>query len=192
MWGWDPVTRDHRLSSLDKPCDAKRRSSGRIFLSWCILIGYSPSPIRAESVTFLTGDCHSFLVCKRCVAWKRVFYNWKVLWLTLWRSFVKTSRRQYNAWKADYRCASPPWQLNAPAILAWEFVTRSCLKLQNPCSNYEIHVLFEHGFYLKRPKLGTDLYAWRYTGQRCGRDRSFRQCFRSRKRCTCIYDVEAT
>ena len=28
-----------------------------------------------------------------------------------------------------------------------------------PCSNHEIHVLFEHGFYLKRPKLGTDLYA---------------------------------
>ena len=34
-------------------------------------------------------------------------------------------------------------------ILAWEFVTRSCLKQQNPCSNNEIHVLFEHGFYLK-------------------------------------------
>ena len=34
-------------------------------------------------------------------------------------------------------------------ILAWEFVTRSCLKPQNPCSNHEIHVLFEHGFYLK-------------------------------------------
>ena len=26
---------------------------------------------------------------------------------------------------------------------------RSCLKPQNPCSNHEIHVLFEHGFYLK-------------------------------------------
>ena len=34
-------------------------------------------------------------------------------------------------------------------ILAWEFVTQSCLKLQNPCSNHEIHRLFEHGFYLK-------------------------------------------
>ena len=33
-------------------------------------------------------------------------------------------------------------------ILAWEFVTRSCLKPQNPCSNHEIHMLFEHGFYL--------------------------------------------
>ena len=59
---------------------------------------------------FWTGDCHRFLVCKRCGAWKRTFYNWNVLRLTLWRSFVKTSRRQYNAWKADYRCASPPWQ----------------------------------------------------------------------------------
>ena len=39
-------------------------------------------------------------------------------------------------------------------IRAWEFVTRSCLKPQNPCSNYEIYVLFEHGFYLKRLKLG--------------------------------------
>ena len=39
------------------------------------------------------------------------------------------------------------------------FVTRSCLKLQNPCSNHGIHVLFEHGFYLKKPKLGPDLHA---------------------------------
>ena len=45
-------------------------------------------------------------------------------------------------------------------ILAWEFVTQSCLKPQNPCSNHEIHVLFEHGFYLKRPKLGPGLYAY--------------------------------
>ena len=37
----------------------------------------------------------------------------------------------------------------ANIILAWEFVTRSCLKPPNPCSNHEIHVLFEHGFYLK-------------------------------------------
>ena len=44
-------------------------------------------------------------------------------------------------------------------ILAWEFVTPSCLKPQNPCSNHEIHMLFEHGFYLKKPKLGPDLHA---------------------------------
>ena len=44
-------------------------------------------------------------------------------------------------------------------ILAWEFLTRSCLKLQNPCSNHEIHMLFEQGFYLKKPKLGPDLHA---------------------------------
>ena len=45
-------------------------------------------------------------------------------------------------------------------ILAWEFVTRSCLKPQNPCSNNEIHVLFEHAWlYLKKPKLGPDLHA---------------------------------
>ena len=31
------------------------------------------------------------------------------------------------------------------SILAWEFVTQSCLKPQNPCLNHEIHVLFEHG-----------------------------------------------
>ena len=24
----------------------------------------------------------------------------------------------------------------------------------NPCSNHEIHMLFKHGFYLKKPKLG--------------------------------------
>ena len=44
-------------------------------------------------------------------------------------------------------------------ILAWEFVTRRCLKAQNPCSNHEIYVLFEYGFYLKRHKLCPDLYA---------------------------------
>ena len=43
-------------------------------------------------------------------------------------------------------------------ILVWEFVTRSSLKPQNPCSNHEIHMLFEHGFYLKKPKLGPDLH----------------------------------
>ena len=45
------------------------------------------------------------------------------------------------------------------SILAWEFVTRSYLKPQNPSSNHENHVLFEHGFYLKKPKLGPDLHA---------------------------------
>ena len=48
---------------------------------------------------------------------------------------------------------------NQIQVLAWEFVTRSCLKLQNPCSNHEIHVLFEHDSYLKKLKLGPDLYA---------------------------------
>ena len=33
------------------------------------------------------------------------------------------------------------------------------LRPQNPCSNHEIHVLFEHGFCLKKPKLGPDLHA---------------------------------
>ena len=47
---------------------------------------------------------------------------------------------------------------NRSYILAWEFVTRSCLKPRNPCSNHEIHVLFEHGFYLKKRKLGPDMH----------------------------------
>ena len=77
-------------------------------------------------------------------------------------------------------------------FLAWEFVTRGCLKPQNPHSNHEIHVLFEHGFYLKMPELGPDLHARRYTGKRCDRYWSFRLCFRSRKRCTRKYDVVVT
>ena len=28
---------------------------------------------------------------------------------------------------------------------------RSCLKPKNPCSNHEILLLFEHGFYLTKP-----------------------------------------
>ena len=59
---------------------------------------------------------------------------------------------------------------NSYFILAWEFVTRICLKPQNVCSNHEIHSLFEHGFYLKKPKLGPDLNARRDTGKHCGRD----------------------
>ena len=43
-----------------------------------------------------------------------------------------------------------------------------------------------------KPKLGPDLHACRFTRKRCGRDWSFRRCFRSRKRCTRIYDVVAT
>ena len=38
-------------------------------------------------------------------------------------------------------------------------------------------MLFEHGFYFKKPKLGPDLHAWRYTGMRCGRDWSFADAF---------------
>ena len=40
----------------------------------------------------------------------------------------------------------------------------------------KIHVLFEHGFYFKKRKPGPDLHACRFTGKRCGRDWSFRQC----------------
>ena len=57
-----------------------------------------------------------------------------------------------------YSIQTPFYTFELSFILAWVFVTRSCLKPQNPCSNHEIHVLFEHGFYLKRPKLGPDLY----------------------------------
>ena len=41
----------------------------------------------------------------------------------------------------------------------------------------EIHVLFECGFYLKKPKLDPDLHVLRDTGKRCGRDWSFCWCF---------------
>ena len=47
---------------------------------------------------------------------------------------------------------------------------RSSLKPKSPCSNHEIHVLFEHGYYLKRPKLGPALYASGNTEKHCGRD----------------------
>ena len=115
-----------------------------------------------------------------------------------------TVNRKTEARKTDLQCSALAGQPPCPHvtscldcchwmwILAWEFVTRSCLKPQNPCSHYEIHLLFEHGFYLKKPKLGPDLHAWCDTGKRCGRDWSFRQCFRSWKRCTRIYDVVAT
>ena len=92
------------------------------------------------------------------------------------RSACASAQTDLSLWRAPY--GQPRFQRSFSSktnILAWEFVTRSCLKPQNPCSNHEIHVLFDHGFYLKKPKLGPDLNAWR-----------------SRKRCTRIYDVVAT
>ena len=85
----------------------------------------------------------------------------------LFGSFRETMRG-YNFVPCCKDCQAGAQACLLNNILAWEFVTRSCLKPQNPCSNHEIHVLFEHGFYLKKPKLGPDLHAWRYTGKSCG------------------------
>ena len=41
-------------------------------------------------------------------------------------------------------------------------------KQPNPCSNHEIRVLFEHGFYLKILKTDLGLFVWRYEAKRCG------------------------
>ena len=75
--------------------------------------------------------------------------------------FAKTFRASMVLWRRNdvHKLDAHTFLLREMFILAWEFVTRSGLKLRNPCSNHEIHVLFEHGFNLKRPKLGPDLYA---------------------------------
>ena len=64
-------------------------------------------------------------------------------------------------------------------ILAWELVTRSCLKPQNPCSNHEIRVLFEHGFNLKKPELNIyacNFFANENIGKMISRGRNAFQC----------------
>ena len=64
-------------------------------------------------------------------------------------------------------------------ILAWEFVTRSCLKPQNPRSNHEIRVLFEHGFNLKKPELNIyacNFFANENIGKMISRGRNAFQC----------------
>ena len=58
---------------------------------------------------------------------------------------------------------------------------------KNPWSNHLIHMLFEHGFYLTKPKLGFNLFAWRCTGKCCGIDWSFPQCFCSQECCACLW-----
>ena len=103
----------------------------------------------------------------------------------LFGSFRETMRG-YNFVPCCKDCQAGAQACLLNNILAWEFVTRSCLKPQNPCSNHEIHVLFEHGFYLKKPKLGPDLHAWRYTGKSCGPNWPFRRCF-PRKNVARIY-----
>ena len=94
-------------------------------------------------------------------------------------AFINTILCVYRQWRFWRCCAQAQTCLYRgwSNILAWELVTRSCLKPQNQCSNHEIHVLFEHGFYLKKPKLGPDLHAWRYTGMRCGCDWLFADAF---------------
>ena len=77
-------------------------------------------------------------------------------------------------------------------ILAWDFVTRSCLKPQNPCSNYEIHVLFEHGFYIKKRKLGPDLHALRTLECVAAVTDHFADAFVRENVARAIYDVVET
>ena len=79
-------------------------------------------------------------------------------------------RIQYLSYGQTIMTPKKPVQMH---ILEWEFVTQNCLKPQNPCSNHEIHVLFEHGFYLKKPKC-------------CGSDWPFRGCFCSQN-VACLY-----
>ena len=79
-----------------------------------------------------------------------------VMWYyRMWQMNYGKIWKNYHLWNWLY-----PKGRRRTIILAWEFVTRSCLKLQNPCSNHEIHVLFEHGFYFKKPKLGPEMHAW--------------------------------
>ena len=80
-----------------------------------------------------------------------------------------------NAWKKKV------WSLNA-IFLHGNSLREAAWRCIHPCSNHEIRVLFEHGFYLTKPKLDPDLFAWRCTGKRCGIVWSFRRCFCSRKR----------
>ena len=59
------------------------------------------------------------------------------------------SRQSMMLIKSPNRFSKTAYPTFQSEILAWEFVTRSCLKPPNPCSNHAIHVLFEHGFYFK-------------------------------------------
>ena len=61
------------------------------------------------------------------------------------------STKEWNHW-CRAEIFKPVPARNQIQVLAWEIVPRSC-------SNREIHVLFEHDFYLKKLKLGPDLYA---------------------------------
>ena len=78
------------------------------------------------------------------------------------KDFIDQWRQSHNALHGADKDSVGSCPSLAESVLSYvilEFVTRSCLKGQNPCSNHEIHVLFEHGSYLKKPKLGPDLHA---------------------------------
>ena len=66
--------------------------------------------------------------------------------------FYRTQSTALNGWVRMYSC------------MGIRYVKR--LTPQNPFSNHEIHVLFEHVFYLKKRKLGPDLHAHDVTLER--------------------------
>ena len=43
-------------------------------------------------------------------------------------------------------------------MLERKSLREAVLNRENPCSNHEIRVLFEHGLNLSKPKLGPDLF----------------------------------
>ena len=80
------VPRDHRLSSLGKPCDAKRRSSGRIFLSYphthdrflyavpedCFVLANSADPDHHRNATLCRISSGSSLLATVCLLVSRI------------------------------------------------------------------------------------------------------------------------
>ena len=60
--------------------------------------------------------------------------------------------------KLDFDLFNPPQGLEG-STGKYIFLRGNSLREAITCSNHEIHVMFEHGFYLKMPKLGPTFYA---------------------------------
>ena len=113
--------------------------------------------------------------------------------LLLVMMMARLERTQSNVYQSKDQHRTP--KNNGMYIKQWFLHRIRCAKLveaivkwtKKTCSNHEIYVLLNMDFNLTKPKLSPELFAWRYTGKRWGRDWSFRRCFSSRKRCARLW-----
>ena len=82
-----------------------------------------------------------------------------------------------SGYSTHVKQASPTFASSLPVQIGAVLSLRPLSNERNLCSNHEIRMLFEHGFYLKILKTGLRLFAWRYVAKLCGPEWAFCLCF---------------